>query len=87
MKSVRKIVRYLHSLFAGLATDPAAPSSFGGWMNHACSYHTGAISFIVMDLFLFFGVAALTIAQGSQVSLDPPHASPFTLSGFKYLLH
>ncbi|KAJ6857464.1 protein S-acyltransferase 24-like [Populus alba x Populus x berolinensis] len=49
-------------------TDPFAPSSLGAWINHAVSHHTGAISFLIMDFFLFFGVAVLTIVQASQIS-------------------
>ncbi|KAG6739937.1 hypothetical protein POTOM_057558 [Populus tomentosa] len=49
-------------------TDPLAPSSLGAWINHAVSHHTGAISFLIMDFFLFFGVAVLTIVQASQIS-------------------
>ncbi|KAF9662829.1 hypothetical protein SADUNF_Sadunf18G0094900 [Salix dunnii] len=49
-------------------TDPVAPSSLGAWINHAVSHHIGAISFLIMDFFLFFGVAVLTIVQASQIS-------------------
>lgn len=51
-----------------ILTDPAAPSSFGAWMNYAGRHHIGAISFLIVDFFLFFGVAALTIVQASQIS-------------------
>lgn len=49
-------------------TDPVAPSYFGGWMNHVGTHHTGALSFLIVDFFLFFGVAALTVVQASQIS-------------------
>lgn len=49
-------------------TDPIAPSSFGAWLNHAGTHHSGAISFLVADIFLFFGVAVLTVVQASQIS-------------------
>ncbi|KAK6942194.1 Ankyrin repeat [Dillenia turbinata] len=49
-------------------TDPGAPSSFGPWLSHAGNNHAGAISFLVADVFLFFGVAALTVVQASQIS-------------------
>ncbi|KAF9679730.1 hypothetical protein SADUNF_Sadunf06G0044800 [Salix dunnii] len=52
-------------------TDPFAPSSLGAWVNHAGSHHIGAISFLMMDFFLFFGVAVLTVVQASQVSPLP----------------
>jgi palmitoyltransferase len=54
--------------YAGVLTDPLAPSSLGAWINHAVSHHIGAISFLIMDFFLFFGVAVLTIVQASQVN-------------------
>ncbi|XP_057501036.1 protein S-acyltransferase 24-like [Actinidia eriantha] len=49
-------------------TDPMAPSTFGAWVNHAGSQHIGAISFLIVDFFIFFGVAALTAMQASQIS-------------------
>ncbi|KAJ9688800.1 hypothetical protein PVL29_014446 [Vitis rotundifolia] len=51
-----------------ILTDPAAPSSFGAWMNYAGRHHIGALSFLIVDFFLFFGVAALTVVQASQIS-------------------
>ncbi|XP_044471581.1 protein S-acyltransferase 24 isoform X2 [Mangifera indica] len=54
--------------FTRILTDPVAPSSFGAWINHASTHHVGAISFLTMDFFLFFGVAVLTIVQASQIS-------------------
>ncbi|XP_043813498.1 protein S-acyltransferase 24 isoform X1 [Manihot esculenta] len=49
-------------------TDPAAPSTFGAWINHAGTHHIGAIAFLIVDFFLFFGVAVLTVVQASQIS-------------------
>ncbi|KAG5559495.1 hypothetical protein RHGRI_009131 [Rhododendron griersonianum] len=49
-------------------TDPLAPSPFGKWLNHAGNQHVGAISFLIVDFFLFSGVAALTCMQASQIS-------------------
>uniref|UniRef100_A0A2P2M1H3 S-acyltransferase n=1 Tax=Rhizophora mucronata TaxID=61149 RepID=A0A2P2M1H3_RHIMU len=49
-------------------TDPAAPSSFGAWLSHLGMHHVGALSFLIVDFFLFFGVAVLTAIQASQVS-------------------
>ncbi|KAJ4842888.1 Protein S-acyltransferase 24 [Turnera subulata] len=51
-----------------ILTDPLAPSSFGGWLNHVATHHLGALSFLGMDFFLFFGVAVLTVVQASQIS-------------------
>ncbi|KAK3007650.1 hypothetical protein RJ639_013884 [Escallonia herrerae] len=49
-------------------TDPVAPSSFWEWLQHAGSEHIGALSFLIMDFFLFSGVAVLTVLQASQIS-------------------
>ncbi|GJN38936.1 hypothetical protein PR202_gb28018 [Eleusine coracana subsp. coracana] len=51
-----------------VVTDPASPSSFGAWVRYSAVHHTGAVSFVAMDLFLFFGVAVLTIVQASQIA-------------------
>lgn len=53
--------------FIGINTDPMAPRFFGAWMNHSVTHHPGAIFFLIMDFFLFFGVAVLTVVQASQV--------------------
>ncbi|GAB2300273.1 Protein S-acyltransferase 24 [Dionaea muscipula] len=68
------VLEFAAMLITGAATlirilaDPAAPSSFGAWLNHTGTHHTGAVSFVVADTFLFFGVAVLTIVQASQIS-------------------
>ncbi|KAF5749581.1 hypothetical protein HS088_TW04G01551 [Tripterygium wilfordii] len=49
-------------------SDPSAPSAFGSWINHAAIHQTGALSFVMVDFFLFFGVAVLTVVQASQIS-------------------
>ncbi|TYI24870.1 hypothetical protein ES332_A05G015000v1 [Gossypium tomentosum] len=51
-----------------ILTDPMAPSSFLQWMNHAGIHHISAISFLIVDFLLFFGVATLTAVQASQIS-------------------
>ncbi|KAE8654504.1 Protein S-acyltransferase 24 [Hibiscus syriacus] len=51
-----------------IVTDPLAPPQFFPWVNHACTRHIGAISFLMVDFFLFFGVAALTVVQASQIA-------------------
>lgn len=51
---------------AAIVKDPSPPS-FGGWLNHNATEHLGALSFLIMDFFLFFGVAVLTVVQASQV--------------------
>ncbi|KAH1033837.1 hypothetical protein J1N35_046011 [Gossypium stocksii] len=51
-----------------IVTDPLAPSSFFPWINHAFTHHIGAITFLIVDFFLFFGVAALTVVQASQIA-------------------
>ena len=59
---------YVHN--AGILTDPLAPSTFGSWLNHAGTQHIGALSFLISDFFLFFGVAVLTVLQASQVFMS-----------------
>ncbi|CAA7407499.1 unnamed protein product [Spirodela intermedia] len=51
-----------------ITRDPTSPTSFGGWVSHAASQHPGAITFLMMDFFLFFGVAVLTVVQASQIA-------------------
>ncbi|KAG6620714.1 hypothetical protein I3842_Q052900 [Carya illinoinensis] len=51
-----------------LLTDPFAPDSFGAWINHVGTNHVGAMSFLIVEFFLFFGVAVLTLVQASQIS-------------------
>nr|DAD27281.1 TPA_asm: hypothetical protein HUJ06_028749 [Nelumbo nucifera] len=41
---------------------------FGAWMSYVSTQHIGAMSFLIVDFFLFFGVAVLTIVQASQIS-------------------
>uniref|UniRef100_A0ACD5Z8H6 Uncharacterized protein n=1 Tax=Avena sativa TaxID=4498 RepID=A0ACD5Z8H6_AVESA len=48
--------------------DPASPSSFGDWLGYSAVYHTGAVAFFMMDLFIFFGVACLAVVQASQIA-------------------
>lgn len=59
-------------MLAGLLTDPLAPHSFGAWINYAGTQHVGSVSFLIVEFFLFFGVAVLTVVQASQVSLWIP---------------
>ncbi|KAG4932859.1 hypothetical protein AAZX31_17G104400 [Glycine max] len=49
-------------------TDPLAPHSFGAWIQYVANNHIGAISFLIADFFLFFGVFTLTVVQASQIS-------------------
>ncbi|KAE9601770.1 putative protein S-acyltransferase [Lupinus albus] len=51
-----------------LLTDPLAPSSFGAWIQYIGKDHVGAVSFLIADFFLFFGVFALTVVQASQIA-------------------
>ncbi|XP_062178658.1 protein S-acyltransferase 24-like isoform X2 [Phragmites australis] len=51
-----------------IVRDPASPSPFGAWLRYSAFHHTGVVSFITVDLFLFFGVAALTVVQASQIA-------------------
>uniref|UniRef100_A0A0D9WSJ6 protein S-acyltransferase n=1 Tax=Leersia perrieri TaxID=77586 RepID=A0A0D9WSJ6_9ORYZ len=51
-----------------IARDPASPASFIPWLSYSAFNHTGALSFFIVDLFLFFGVAVLTVVQASQIA-------------------
>ena len=54
-------------LVAGSIGDPASPASFGGWLGYTAINHSWVVSFVIMDLLLFFGVITLTVIQASQV--------------------
>lgn len=54
-------------LVAGSVGDPASPASFGGWLGYTAINHSWVVSFVIMDLLLFFGVITLTVIQASQV--------------------
>uniref|UniRef100_J3MG81 S-acyltransferase n=1 Tax=Oryza brachyantha TaxID=4533 RepID=J3MG81_ORYBR len=51
-----------------IVRDPASPASFVPWLSYSAFNHPGALSFLIMDLFLFFGVAVLTVVQASQIA-------------------
>ncbi|PON68530.1 Transmembrane protein [Parasponia andersonii] len=51
-----------------ILNDPLAPSTFVAWIQYVANYHVGVLSFIIVDFFLFFGVAVLTVVQASQIS-------------------
>ncbi|KAJ0984321.1 hypothetical protein J5N97_002677 [Dioscorea zingiberensis] len=51
-----------------ITSDPTAPRSFRAQINHHVTHHPGAISFLIMDFMLFFGVAVLTAVQASQIA-------------------
>lgn len=67
-------------LLVGILNDPIAPSSFGAWISYLSTNHVGIMSFLIVDFFLFFGVAVLTVVQASQVNLlDPFLDAPMNL--------
>ncbi|KAJ7979013.1 S-acyltransferase [Quillaja saponaria] len=66
-------------------TDPFAPSSFGAWMEYAGTQHVGAISFLIVDFFLFFGVAVLTVVQASQISRNITTNEMANIMRYSYL--
>ncbi|KAF7806456.1 Protein S-acyltransferase 24 [Senna tora] len=51
-----------------LLTIPLPTSSFGAWIQYAGTHHVGALSFLMADCFLFFGVFVLTVVQANQIS-------------------
>ncbi|GAU11941.1 hypothetical protein TSUD_195650 [Trifolium subterraneum] len=66
-------------------TDPLAPSSFGTWVNYVGKNHIGAISFLIADFFLFFGVFALTVVQASQISRNITTNEMANIMRYSYL--
>ncbi|KAF6140343.1 hypothetical protein GIB67_011362 [Kingdonia uniflora] len=68
-----------------ILTDPLAPSYFGAWVKYVGNYHTGAISFLFVDFFLFFGVAILTIVQASQISRNITTNEMANIMRYSYL--
>ncbi|KAG0455745.1 hypothetical protein HPP92_023533 [Vanilla planifolia] len=51
-----------------IAADPTAPSSLGSWLSYSATHHPGAVGFLAVVFFLFFGVAMLTLVQAQQIS-------------------
>lgn len=51
----------------GLWLDPSAPSGFGKFLRHIALYHSGALVFLIGDIFLLFGAGTLTGMQALQV--------------------
>ncbi|KAG0499170.1 hypothetical protein HPP92_003861 [Vanilla planifolia] len=51
-----------------IVKDPTSSSSFGPWFVYSSTHHPGAVAFVIMLFFLFFGVAVLTTAQAQQIS-------------------
>ncbi|KAG6530251.1 hypothetical protein ZIOFF_012474 [Zingiber officinale] len=47
---------------AGIVRDPSV-RSLGGWSSHNTTEHPRAVAFLVMDHFLFFGVAVLLLSK------------------------
>jgi palmitoyltransferase len=70
---------------ARVLTDPLAPSSFGTWVNYVGKNHIGAISFLIADFFLFFGVFALTVVQASQISRNITTNEMANIMRYSYL--
>nr|CAB3449097.1 unnamed protein product [Digitaria exilis] len=48
--------------------DPSSPASFSGWLGYTAINHSWVVSFVIIDLLLFFGIIALTVIQASQIS-------------------
>ncbi|KAK8597924.1 hypothetical protein V6N13_095318 [Hibiscus sabdariffa] len=70
---------------ARIVQDPSAPSSFFPWMNYSVSHHIGAISFLIVNFFLFFGVAALTVVQASQIARNITTNETANVMRYSYL--
>lgn len=55
------------SLVIGLWLDPTAPSGGGKFLRHVALYHSGALVFLIGDIFLLLGTGMLTGMQAMQV--------------------
>lgn len=51
-----------------LYMDENAPVGTGAWLRHVASNHPGALSFVIIDVFLLFGVSTLTGLQATQIA-------------------
>jgi len=51
----------------GLWLDPAAPSGSGNFLRHIALFHSGALVFLLGDVFLLLGAGMLTGMQAMQV--------------------
>ncbi|KAM2552874.1 hypothetical protein TB2_017201 [Malus domestica] len=66
-------------------SDPLRPSSFGAWINYVATSHVGALSFLIVDFLLFFGVAVLTVVQASQISRNITTNEMANMMRYNYL--
>ncbi|KAK1292471.1 S-acyltransferase TIP1 [Acorus calamus] len=71
--------------FIRVFKDPTAPSSLGAWMNHTATYHAGAMSFLIVEFFLFFGVVVLCMVQASQISRNITTNEMANMMRYNYL--
>lgn len=51
----------------GLWLDPEAPSGSGNFLRHIALFHSGALIFLMGDIFLLLGAGMLTGMQAMQV--------------------
>ncbi|CAN6540719.1 unnamed protein product [Malus baccata var. baccata] len=68
-----------------ILSDPLRPSSFGAWINYVATSHVGALSFLIVDFLLFFGVAVLTVVQASQISRNITTNEMANMMRYNYL--
>ncbi|KAE8710390.1 hypothetical protein F3Y22_tig00110321pilonHSYRG00090 [Hibiscus syriacus] len=68
-----------------ILTDPMAPSAFSPLLNHARTHHIGALSFLIADVLLLFGAAALTISQAFQISRNITTNEMANIMHYSYL--
>lgn len=48
--------------------DPAAPSGSGNFLRHVALFHSGALAFMIGDIFLLLGAGMLTGMQAMQIA-------------------
>ncbi|KAK8649845.1 hypothetical protein V6N13_139499 [Hibiscus sabdariffa] len=68
-----------------ILTDPMAPSTFSPLLNHARTHHIGALSFLIADILLLLGAAALTISQAFQISRNITTNEMANIMRYSYL--
>ncbi|XP_052880117.1 protein S-acyltransferase 24-like isoform X2 [Gossypium arboreum] len=65
--------------------DPMAPVGFSPMFSHASTHHIGALTFLIMDIFYFFGASALVVSQATQISRNITSNEMANIMRYSYL--
>ncbi|KAG4113184.1 hypothetical protein ERO13_D13G207600v2 [Gossypium hirsutum] len=68
-----------------ILTDPMAPAGFSPMFSHASTHHIGALTFLIMDIFYFFGASALVVSQATQISRNITTNEMANIMRYSYL--